>query len=306
MYCPKREMPMSHKFLSFIIIPHGKAKSKTIALSKKTVKIAAGIGIFVFVALTVFLVDYFTMSVTRQKYAQLNKKSINQEKSISRYKKTVQELQSSIKRFEDYAKKINVMAGLKSQEALEGEPGVGGPSGAPDLNSPNPSQSLNISDLQNISQKAEHIEKNLTTLSNFWENKRLQLAATPTIWPTKGYMSSAYGWRDDPFTGKRAFHHGIDIATNHGNPVFATADGVVIQARSDKIGGRTIKIKHLFGYITVYCHLSKFLVKVGQKVKRGGTIGLVGRTGKALGPHVHYEIRLNGKEKNPYYYLLEE
>jgi murein DD-endopeptidase MepM/ murein hydrolase activator NlpD len=119
-------------------------------------------------------------------------------------------------------------------------------------------------------------------------------------------MSSAYGWRDDPFTGKRAFHHGIDIATNRGNPIYATADGTVIQMRTDKIGGKTIKIKHMFGYVTIYCHMSEFLVKVGQKVKRGDTIGLVGSTGKARGPHVHYEVQLNGKEKNPYFYILEE
>ena len=143
-------------------------------------------------------------------------------------------------------------------------------------------------------------------IQNFFEDQALQLASTPTIWPTKGYISSPYTWRDDPFTGKWTFHHGIDIATSQGNPVYATADGTVIQARTDKIGGKTIKIKHLFGYTTVYCHLSKFLVKVGQKVRRSETIGLVGSTGKAKGPHVHYEVHLNGKAVNPYNYLLEE
>ncbi|MFW6160456.1 MAG: M23 family metallopeptidase, partial [Acidobacteriota bacterium] len=99
---------------------------------------------------------------------------------------------------------------------------------------------------------------------------------------------------------------GIDIATHYGNPVAATADGVVIQTKSEKIGGNTIKISHRGGYTTIYCHLSKFLVKPGQKIKRGETIGLVGSTGKALGPHVHYEIKRDGKSLNPYYYVLEE
>ena len=97
-----------------------------------------------------------------------------------------------------------------------------------------------------------------------------------------------------------------DIATYFGNPVIATADGVVVQTQKDKIGGKTIKISHRGGYTTVYCHLSKFLVKPGQRVKRGDTIGLIGKTGKALGPHVHYEVRLNGKSVNPYYYIIEE
>lgn len=197
------------------------------------------------------------------------------------------------------------MAGLKSEEVLEGEPGVGSGSGQ-EIGDTGPSQTLDQSNLNEISQKADRVARNLDTLTIFFEDQVLQLASTPTIWPTKGYMSSSYGWRDDPFTGKRAFHHGIDIATSQGNPIYATADGTVIQARTDKIGGKTIKIKHMFGYVTIYCHLSKFLVKVGQKVKRGETIGLVGSTGKARGPHVHYEVQLNGKEKNPYYFLLEE
>ena len=119
-------------------------------------------------------------------------------------------------------------------------------------------------------------------------------------------MASAFGWRDDPFTGKRTFHYGIDIATQTGNPIAATADGIVVTTKREKIGGRTIILSHRFGYQTVYCHLSKFLVKPGQRVKRGDVIGLVGRTGKALGPHVHYEVRVNNKEVNPFYYILEE
>lgn len=297
---------MSKKYISIIIVPHNKAKSRNIALSDKAVRIAAGVGIFLFVALTVFLVDYFTMNVTRQKYRGLMEENEQQRIAIAQYQQTVNKLQTSIDNYESYAKKLNVMAGLKSEELIEGEAGIGGPGGSLEIGEADPPQTVDLGDLNDISQKADRITKNLDTLTTFFENKALQLASTPTIWPTKGYMSSPYGWRDDPFTGKRAFHHGIDIATYHGNPVFATADGTVIQARTDKIGGKTIKIKHMFGFVTIYCHLSKFLVKVGQQVKRGETIGLVGSTGKSNSPHVHYEVHLNGKEKNPYYYLLEE
>jgi murein DD-endopeptidase MepM/ murein hydrolase activator NlpD len=297
---------MSKKFLSFIIIPHNKAKSKTISISKKTAKISFGIAIFLFLALALFLVDYFTMNVTRKKYKALLNENAKQNQTLAQYQETINNLQSTIDQFENYAKKLNIMAGLKSQDILEGEPGIGGSSNDQEISSPNISQDLKVENLEEISQKADLIEKNLHTLTNFFEDQTLRLAATPTIFPTKGYLSSAYGWRDDPFTGKRTFHHGIDIATHYGNPIVATADGIVIMARSDKMGGKTIKIKHMFGYTTVYCHLSKYLVKVGQKVKRGETIGLIGNTGKARGPHVHYEVHLNGKEKNPYYYLLEE
>jgi murein DD-endopeptidase MepM/ murein hydrolase activator NlpD len=296
---------MAKKYVSIIIVPHHKAKSRNISLSEKTVKIAAGIGLFVFLALTVFLIDYFTMNVTRQKYKTLWDENTQQKTAIAQIQQTVDKLQTTIDNYENYAKKLNVMAGLKSEEVLEGEPGVGSGSGQ-EIGDTGPSQTLDLGNLNDISQKADSVARNLDTLTTFFEDQVLQLASTPTIWPTKGYMSSPYGWRDDPFTGKRTFHYGIDIATSHGNPIYATADGTVIQARTDKIGGKTIKIKHMFGYVTIYCHLSKFLIKVGQKVKRGETIGLVGSTGKARGPHVHYEVQLNGKEKNPYYYLLEE
>lgn len=296
---------MAKKYVSIIIVPHNKAKTRNVSLSEKAVKIAAGIGLFVFLALTVFLIDYFTMNVTRQKYKTIWDENAQQKTAIAQYQQTIDKLQTTIDNYENYAKKLNVMAGLKSEEVLEGEPGVGSGSGQ-EIGETGPSQTLDLGNLNDISQKADRVARNLDTLTTFFEDQVLQLASTPTIWPTKGYMSSSYGWRDDPFTGKRTFHHGIDIATSHGNPICATADGTVIQSRTDKIGGKTIKIKHMFGYVTIYCHLSKFLVKVGQKVKRGEIIGLVGSTGKARGPHVHYEVQLNGKEKNPYYYLLEE
>ena len=296
---------MAKKYVSIIIVPHNKAKTRNVSLSEKAVKIAAGIGLFVFLALTVFLIDYFTMNVTRQKYKTIWDENAQQKTAIAQYQQTIDKLQTTIDNYENYAKKLNVMAGLKSEEVLEGEPGVGSGSGQ-EIGETGSSQTLDLGNLNDISLKADRVARNLDTLTTFFEDQVLQLASTPTVWPTKGYMSSSYGWRDDPFTGKRTFHHGIDIATSQGNPICATADGTVIQSRTDKIGGKTIKIKHMFGYVTIYCHLSKFLVKVGQKVKRGEIIGLVGSTGKARGPHVHYEVQLNGKEKNPYYYLLEE
>lgn len=297
---------MSKKLLSLIIVPHHKGKLKTITLTKKAIRVSCGISVFLFMILVVFLVDYFTLNITRQKYKELLKENRKQKKTMAQYQDSIDELKTTIEHFENYAKKLNIMAGLKSPDVLK-EAGIG--SGTSNDQEPSPqniSQNINLNNLKNVSQKAKGVEKNLNTLANFFEDQSLRLAATPSISPTKGYWVSSYGWRDDPFTGKRAFHRGIDIATHFGNPVVATADGVVVQTTRDKIGGKTIKVSHRGGFTTVYCHLSKFLVRPGQKVKRGETIGLVGKTGKALGPHVHYEVRLNGKSVNPYYYILEE
>jgi murein DD-endopeptidase MepM/ murein hydrolase activator NlpD len=297
---------MANKFLSFIIIPHYKGKRKVITFSHKSIKILGGVTAVLFIALAVFLVDYFMMRGLRQEYKTLSAAKAEQEVTLTQYKKSIDKLNAKIDTFERYRQKLNVMAGLKSQEVIEIEPGLGGGDNGQEVSLPASNHQINLNRLENINKKASGIETNLNTLANFYENQILELAATPSISPTKGYWASPFGWRDDPFTGKRTFHPGVDIATHHGNPVLATADGLVLSTQTDRSGGKTIKISHPnSGYVTIYCHMSKYMVKPGQRVKRGDTIGLVGKTGRARGPHVHYEVRLNGKRLNPWYYILD-
>ncbi|MBN1222676.1 MAG: peptidoglycan DD-metalloendopeptidase family protein [Candidatus Aminicenantes bacterium] len=296
---------MSKKHLSVIIIPHHRGKQRILSLSKKSLKLIAGIASALLISLIIFLVDYFLMRGVRQRYEEMSAVKAQQEQTLARYEASIDELNQKIEIFEKYRKKLNVMAGLKSEEILIQEPGVGGAGNDQEFPLPS-SHEVNLNRLDTISVKADGIENNLSTLSSFFESQMLELAATPSIAPTKGYWASPYGWRDDPFTGKRAFHPGVDIATHYGNPIVSTADGLVIATMSDKVGGKTVKISHPnSGYVTIYCHLSKFLVKQGQRVKRGDTIGLVGKTGRARGPHVHYEVRLNGKRLNPWSYILD-
>lgn len=295
---------MQNKYISLIIIPHRKGKQKSYSLSKKAIHITAGVTAFVFVVLTLFLVDYFLMNGTRRKYKKLLADYEQQGVTLAQYRESIDSLNAKIHDLEGYAKKLNVMAGFKAEEPIEGEPGIGGNSDIPEQVITEPQNDLTR--LDELGEKAAGIDRNFDVLNNHFENQKLELAQTPSIMPTQGYWSSPYGWRDDEFTGKRTFHRGVDIATQTGNPIVATADGIVIQTKNDKIGGRTIKISHpKTGYVTVYCHLSKYLVRPGQRVKRGDTIGLVGATGKATGPHVHYEVRLDGKSLNPWYYILD-
>jgi murein DD-endopeptidase MepM/ murein hydrolase activator NlpD len=160
--------------------------------------------------------------------------------------------------------------------------------------------------MKNLAVKAESVEKNLDSLVGMLESQAARLASTPTIWPTQGWVSSPFGYRIDPFTGRRTFHRGIDIATNFGNPVAAAADGSVTEAAYDKFFGRTVIVSHGGGVVTQYCHMEKYVVNPGQKVRRGDILGYVGKTGKALGPHLHYEVRINDTAVNPYNYILEE
>jgi murein DD-endopeptidase MepM/ murein hydrolase activator NlpD len=297
---------VASKFLSLIIIPHNKGKRRVLTFSRKSLKILSSVTALVFIVLVVFLVDYFMMRGLRHEYNALCAIKAEQDTTLHRYEKSIDELNAKIDEFESYRQKLNVMACLKSQEVIEIEPGLGGGENGQEISPPESNHQMNLNRLEDINKKADGIETNLNTLTNFYEDQLLELAATPSISPTKGYWASPFGWRDDPFTGKRTFHPGVDIATHNGNPVVATADGLVLSTQTDRVGGKTIKISHPnSGYVTVYCHLSKYIVKPGQRVKRGDTIGLVGKTGRARGPHVHYEVRLNGKRLNPWYYILD-
>jgi hypothetical protein len=304
---------MAKKFLSLIIVPHCAQRFKTITLSHKTLKVLGTVAILGFVALLGFLVDYFTMNVTRSKYRRLLSENAEQKKLLTEYEASVVKLREAVKNNESLASKLYVMTGLRSSEITE-ELGIGGgdttgleggeADSGPSL--PPAGQSVSLQDARALAQRAESVGKDLDILRSVLETRNIKLASTPTIWPTIGWVSSPFTFRLDPFTGKRTFHYGIDIATNYGNPIVATADGIVLSTENDKIGGKCLIVSHGDGITTHYLHLSKFLVRSGQRVKRGDVIGLVGKTGKALGPHLHYEVRVNNRPVNPYGYILEE
>ena len=137
------------------------------------------------------------------------------------------------------------------------------------------------------------------------ERREALAAATPSIWPAHGWLTGTFGGRSDPFTGEPGFHPGLDISTEKGQPVYATADGTVESAAYTGDYGNLIVLKHGFGLTTRYGHLSAFTVKPGQTVKRGDVIGYVGSTGRSTGSHLHYEILANGKLLNPLQLLTQ-
>jgi murein DD-endopeptidase MepM/ murein hydrolase activator NlpD len=148
------------------------------------------------------------------------------------------------------------------------------------------------------------IESRLRIVSSDVERRNLLAASTPSIWPTQGWLTSRTGGRTDPFTGEADYHPGLDISADKGTPVYATADGTVSQASYSGAYGNLVVLEHQFGIETRYGHLSAFRTQLGQTVKRGDLIGLVGATGRATGPHLHYEVRVNDRILNPLQFLL--
>jgi murein DD-endopeptidase MepM/ murein hydrolase activator NlpD len=131
----------------------------------------------------------------------------------------------------------------------------------------------------------------------------LGLADAPSLWPVIGRVTSSFGEREDPLSGEGAFHTGIDIATDFGEPVHAAADGVVEFAAMGNGYGREIVLDHGHGIQTLYAHLSGFAITPGEHVTRGQTIGYVGQSGRSTGPHLHYEVRIQNTPVNPHKYL---
>jgi murein DD-endopeptidase MepM/ murein hydrolase activator NlpD len=152
----------------------------------------------------------------------------------------------------------------------------------------------------------EGLQSRLHDVKYMVEQRNALAAATPSIWPAHGWLTSRMGSRLDPLTGGDDFHAGLDIAGEKGQPIYATAEGRVSQAGYQGAYGNLVVVDHGFGLETKYGHLSSFTVKPGQNVKRGEVIGRLGATGRATGYHLHYEVRANGRLLNPLQLLTQQ
>lgn len=146
--------------------------------------------------------------------------------------------------------------------------------------------------------------QSLASLFKGLTKKADRLASTPSIRPVGGWKTSGFGLRLSPFTGQEEFHRALDIANEAGTPIMATADGVVIRSGRAGPRGNRLVIDHGYGMTTCYAHAARLMKKKGARVQRGETIALMGSTGRSTGPHLHYEVRLNGVPVNPEAYIL--
>ncbi|MGI5862736.1 MAG: peptidoglycan DD-metalloendopeptidase family protein [Myxococcales bacterium] len=161
------------------------------------------------------------------------------------------------------------------------------------------------SKLDALSAEAARQEASLQELHAYFEDQKSLLASTPSIWPVRGWVTSDFGHRLDPFTAERIMHKGLDIAAAHGTPIVAPSDGLVIFAGVEGGYGKVLVLDHGYGVKTRFAHMADIGVKVGDRVKRGDHVGLLGNTGRSTGPHLHYEVRVNGVPENPRKFILE-
>lgn len=174
---------------------------------------------------------------------------------------------------------------------------------------PAPAAEANISalpgKLSSLESEAARQEQSLRELQEYFDDQRSQLASTPSIWPARGWVTSDFGTRIDPYTAERKMHQGMDIATPHGQSVYTPSDGSVVFIGTEGGYGKVLVVDHGYGVKTRYGHLSEIFVRLGSRVKRGDKVAAVGNTGRSTGPHLHYEVRVNGIPENPRKFILE-
>lgn len=289
-----------------MLIPHNKGKIFEVKLSSK----ALGLLVLGFVLLLSSSLFLF-LSASGRAYEKLKLSRLEKENSYLMGKQNelnsaISDLKGQMAELIEKEKEVRLVFGLPQVDEQVRRLGVGGPSpGAPvKIGAKLEQLSLTELEVDQLLRQARFEKGNFDEIYSSLKDRKTALDHTPSIRPSAGYLSCSFGMRIDPFTGRREFHRGVDLAADIGTPVYAAADGAVSNVRRDVGLGKLIQIDHLHGYETVYAHLSKITVKRGQYVKRGDVIGAIGNTGYSTGPHLHYEVHYQGRAKNPFKYFL--
>lgn len=299
---------------TIMLVPHSGQGVKQLHIPPVIIK---GLGIL---AASIILISismlYHYSSMVHKTFAEreelshlreINDVQVGQIQQLAQVTRTLQEDMQRMNKLDDELR--NMMGGEVKEAAPVSRsnvmrPGVynfsggsiGGPGKGPNL------QQL-VRNVEQLRQEMKIREASLTTLRDTIAAKKARQAAMPTIWPGSGEITSGFGYRSSPWGWSREFHSGIDIANSWGTPILATADGVVIYSGWDGGYGNMVIIDHGNGIHTAYAHNSTIHVTVGQHVSKGGHIADMGSTGASTGPHVHYEVRLNGERVNPIDYM---
>ncbi len=260
------------------------------------------------VAIALYLVNLHNIN----DYSRLAKKNRELEKQISFFSQRMTDLYDQFTNLKESNARVKVLANLAITPGQIETKSVGGPD---PLAAELTVSSIDVErkqqlvrmhrELQRLELDIAHEEGDLRHLSAHLKEQQTLLNFTPSVWPVRGWISSRFGYRVSPFTGRRELHKGLDIVNRAGTPVVVTADGQVVFAGYKGGYGKMVIVDHGLGKVTKYGHLSKIDVRNGDSVIRGQELGRLGNTGRSTGPHLHYEVVLNGKAVNPVDYLLD-
>lgn len=235
-----------------------------------------------------FVASYARMAWKVANYNALRREADGLRTRYQNLQKVVSQTNDQLASLQLYAREVTIAYGIKQK--LEGPPDIAAEGKLV------PTFAESVQDYNFL--------RNVNSLA-LASRGRLQTASQPSLWPVNGRLLGSFGERDDPFNGEGEFHTGVDISATTGTPVHVTADGIVTFSDWRSGYGRLVIVDHGGGVQTYYAHLSRFVAFAGQEVRRGEIVGLVGSTGRATAPHLHYEVRIAGAPVNPYRFLAK-
>ena len=303
---------MAKRRWTVVFVPHGSEPSKIIEVSYGLIKTAIG-GVALGLA-AALLVGYATMARTADlsRTAHLQDENSRLAQEIGELHGRLSTLSDTLTRISQRDARIRVLANLEPIDPQVQAAGIGGPmlAARPGLLNAGPtvrrSEEIRV-DLNALIRRANLLASSFEEAKDSLASHSQRLAATPSIMPTQGWLTSAFSsMREHPILHIARPHEGIDVTAPMGSPIEAPAAGVVTDAGWESGYGNTVTIDHGYGVTTKFAHASKLLVKTGQRVQRGQRIALVGNTGLATGPHLHYEVHVNGRPVDPLKYVLPD
>lgn len=303
---------MAKRRWTLVLVPHGSEPSRIVEVSHGVLRAAASAAAGFLVLL--LLAGYATFSHTTDlsQSAKLQQENASLAREITELNGRLSTLADTITRISQRDARIRVLANLEPIDPQVQAAGIGGPAGISEMG---------VTSLTGMARRSAEIRIDLGALirranllaSSFQEAAdtlayhTARLAATPSIMPTQGWLSSAFSsMRAHPILHYARPHEGIDVTAPMGSPIEAPAAGLVVDAGWESGYGNTVTIDHRFGIVTKFAHASKLLVKTGQRVQRGQRIALVGNSGLATGPHLHYEVHVKGRPVDPLKYVLPD
>ena len=317
------------KYYTFIFAKNDSSDLKKITVEQKYAHFFLALFGGAFSLLILFLTDYFGLHIDQWQLSQLQKENKKMEQKFATVHAQLKDLEEKVYQISDFSKKLQLITNA-SPEQINRQKSFGkihtssaitvlsasSPSNQRSLASQKDSNDFNFSNheslelrIKKLKNKSEWVKQNAWTLYTDLLEKQEILNNTPSIMPVKGWVSSRFGYRNETIYSDHEphFHRGVDIASQEGQSVVASADGKVIFTGYDEHGyGNFVVVDHGYGLKTYYAHLSEIKTNIGKIVKRGDTIASVGSTGRSTGPHLHYEIRIFDEVVNPDNYMLDQ
>jgi murein DD-endopeptidase MepM/ murein hydrolase activator NlpD len=298
-------MPRQHH--TVIFVPHAHAKLRKWRVSNLQIGLVTGSLLLLTLTAAFFIWSHFSTKANPVEIARLSGENEKLREVNQEFESSIRKLQDQLTSYEDRTRQLAIVAGIATlgEDAAStgdtAEAGIGGGTPVDEIGV----DEIGVEDLPAMQGRIRQIDGTLKAVETRLHQRARWISQTPAITPVKGILTSGFGYRSDPVTHGRGDHQGVDIAAAPGQPVRASADGIVMRAGTIGGLGKAIYLAHGYGVTTRYGHMSKVEVRPGQRVKRGDIIGRVGNTGRSTGYHLHYEVRQDGQPVNPLVYILD-